>query len=76
MTTITEQHDNKQLELGFRGLPRHSRLARRERRLARASWWFAKMRAMVNAASAEREAETPRPEQPVLPGTIRQIRLN
>ncbi len=76
MTTITKIQNDEQLELGFRGLPRNPRLVRRERRLARASWWFAKMRAVVNAAPSGPQAGTPRPEQPVLPGTIRQIRLN
>ena len=50
-------------------------MARRERRLARAAWWFSKMRAVVNDAVACPSAKVARPEQTFLPGAYRQIRL-
>jgi len=75
MTTLTNIANDQQLELGLSGAPRHTRLARRERRLARAAWWFNKMRAVVNAATKCPSTEAPRPEQTMLPGAYRQIRL-
>lgn len=76
MTTITNIANDQQLELGFNGgLPRHSRFARRERRLARAAWWFNKMREVVNAATVCPSENAPRPEQTLLPGSYRQIRF-
>ena len=74
MTTMTNLTNDQQLELGLSGAPRGTRLARRERRLARAAWWFNKMRAVVNAAT-ECPAATARPEQTFLPGTYRQIKF-
>lgn len=74
MTTMTNLTDDQQLELGLSGAPRGSRLARRERRLARAAWWFDKMRAVVNAAACP-SSPAPRPEQTFLPGAYRQIRF-
>jgi hypothetical protein len=75
MTTITNITNDQQLELGLSGAPRGTRLARRERRLARAAWWFNKMRAVVNAATECPSADAPRPEQVMLPGAYRQIRF-
>lgn len=75
MTTITNLTNDQQLELGFNGAARPSRLARRERRLARAAWWFNKMREVVNAATVCPSQDAPRPEQTLLPGAYRQIRL-
>jgi hypothetical protein len=75
MTTLTNLTDDQQLELGFNGAPRSARLARRERRVARAAWWFAKMRAVVNAATECPSAQAPRPEQTLLPGAYRQVRI-
>ena len=40
---------NKQLELGFNGLPPRA-AAGREGRIARANWWFARMRDIVEQA--------------------------
>ncbi|MGC3956717.1 MAG: hypothetical protein QM813_01750 [Verrucomicrobiota bacterium] len=75
MTTITNLTNDQQLELGFSGAPRGIRFARRERRLARAAWWFNKMREVVNAATVCPSQDAPRPEQTMLPGAYRQIRL-
>ena len=75
MTTMTNLTNDQQLELGLNGATRGTRLARRERRLARAAWWFSKMRAVVNNAVACPSASAPRPEQTFLPGAYRQIRL-
>jgi len=75
MTTITNLTDDQQLELGLSGAPRGTRFARRERRLARAAWWFNKMREVVNAATVCPSTVAPRPEQAMLPGAYRQIRL-
>lgn len=75
MTTITNLTNDEQLELGLSSASRNSRLARRERRLARAAWWFNKMRAVVDAAVPCSSARLPRPEQTLLPGAYRQIRL-
>ena len=66
---------DQQLELGLNGLPRVSRLARRENRLARAAWWFGKMRATVNAAMDWPPTNAPQPEQTFLPGAYRQVRI-
>jgi len=75
ITINNEQQNEQQMELGLHGAPRTSRYARRERRLARAAWWFAKMRAVVNAATDCPSTHAPRPEQTFLPGAYRQIRL-
>lgn len=75
MTTLTNTTNDQQLELGLNGAQRSPRLARRERRLARAAWWFSKMRAVVNAATECPAANAPRPEQTILPGAYRQIRF-
>ena len=44
---MTEQ---KQMELGLAGANRCPRVARRERRLNRANWWFDQMRQVVDQA--------------------------
>ena len=48
MTTINAT--NEQLELGFNGIKPRANAARREGRIARANWWFAKMREAVAGA--------------------------
>lgn len=75
MTTMTNLTNDQQLELGLSGAPRGTRLARRERRMTRAAWWFNKMRAVVNAATECPSATAPRPEQTFLPGAYRQVRI-
>ncbi len=63
---------NQQLELGFNGTQTRIFGRRRETRMARAQWWFAKMRAAVENAWQEQVA--PRPEQGWLPGTTRPLK--
>ena len=69
-------NDNRgQLELGLNGVKRTTRIARRENRMARAAWWFGKMREVVNDAMDWPDAGQPRPEQTLLPGAYRQVRV-
>lgn len=63
------------MELGFNGTGRLARRERRERRLARAAWWFDRMRAAVDGATGYSTGPAPRPEQTFLPGAYRQIKL-
>ena len=70
-TTLNDQ----QLELGLHGAPRAPHLARREKRVARAAWWFNKMRAAVNGAMDWPPTGAARPEQTILPGAYRQVRI-
>lgn len=64
---------NKQLELGFNGTQTRI-FGRREARVARGKWWFAKMReAVANAMDWQAQAE-PRPEQILFAGTNRQLK--
>jgi hypothetical protein len=66
---------DRQLELGLGGGQRAARVARRENRMARAAWWFDKMRAVVNSAMDWPSTGQPRPEQGWLPGACRQARV-
>jgi len=67
MTTIN------QLELGFNGTQSRIHGRRRETRVARARWWFAKMRAAVE--NAWQEQAPPRPEQISLAGLTREVNI-
>lgn len=67
--------NDQQLELGFGGGKPETRKARRENRLARAAWWFNKMRTVVNNAMDWPPAGPPRPQQTWLPGAYRQVRI-
>jgi len=63
---------NIQLELGFNGTP--ARLTRRpETRVARAQWWFDRMRAAVK--NAWPEPPPARPQQIWMPGALREIQV-
>jgi len=66
---------DQQLELGLGGEKPAARIARREDRMARAAWWFNKMRAVVNGAMDWPPAGQPRPQQEWLPGAYRQVRI-
>ena len=72
--TMTYATDN-QLELGFNPdrQCRAANPARREGRIARASWWFAQMRDIVERAM-EATGE-PRPEQIWIPGASREVKV-
>jgi hypothetical protein len=62
-----------QLELGFNGTQSRIFGRRREQRVARAKWWFAKMREAVE--NAWQEQSPPRPEQIFLAGVNRSVEL-
>lgn len=70
----TANATDKQLELGFNGLPPRTRAGRRESRIARAGWWFAEMRGIV-ARAMDWEAAVPPPEQVWLPGARREVKV-
>ena len=65
---------NGQLELGFNGLPPRA-AAGREGRIARANWWFSRMRAIVENAMDWSAAARPRPEQIWMPGANREVKV-
>ena len=70
---MTNATDN-QLELGFNhGIRLAPDTARREGRIARAGWWFAQMRDIVERAM-EATGE-PRPEQIWIPGASREVKV-
>jgi hypothetical protein len=71
----TNNNNSSQLELGLQGAKRAMRTARRENRMARAAWWFGKMRAVVNGAVDWPSLDQPRPEQILLPGAYRQVKV-
>jgi hypothetical protein len=62
-----------QLELGFNGTQNRIHGRRRETRVARAKWWFAKMHDAVK--NAWQEQAEPRPEQIVLAGVTREFKV-
>ena len=64
-----------QLELGFNGIKPRALAARREGRIARANWWFAKMREAVASAMDWKTASQPRPEQIWMPGANREVKV-
>jgi len=69
-------NDNSgQLELGLHGGRRVTRIARRENRMARAAWWFGKMREVVNGTMDWQATGQARPEQTLLPGSYRQVQV-
>lgn len=59
---ITNETDT-QLELGFNGLQTRIYGKRREARMARGQWWFARMRAVVAGAMDWQAEAEPRSEQ-------------
>jgi len=72
--TTTNATDG-QLELGFNGIQPRANAARREGRIARANWWFAKMRETVAGAMDWQTAAQPRPEQIWIPGANREVKV-
>jgi hypothetical protein len=72
MKMMTEQ---QQMELGLAaGANRCPRVARRDRRLNHAQWWFDQMRQVVERAMDWEPAPRFRPEQIWLPDTHKQDR--
>ena len=70
MTTMTT---DQQLELGFNGTQARIFGRRRETRVARAQWWFARMRAAVAGAMDWPATGQPPAEQIVFPGVNREV---
>jgi hypothetical protein len=66
---------NEQLELGFNGIAPQTNSTKREGRIARANWWFAKMREAVENAMDWQAAGEPRPEQIWMPGANREMKI-
>jgi hypothetical protein len=66
---------NEQLELGFNGTSAPVFSRRRETRVARAQWWFAKMRATVASAMDWQAQAEPHPEQIWMPGANREVKI-
>jgi hypothetical protein len=66
---------NEQLELGFNRTPARTFERRREQRVARAKWWFTRMRAAVEGAMDWQTASQPRPEQIWMPGANREVKI-
>jgi hypothetical protein len=71
----TTNMTNEQLELGFNGIQPRPNAALREGRIARANWWFAKMREAVAGAMDWQAEPQPRPEQIWIPGANRQLKI-
>jgi hypothetical protein len=72
---MTNNATNEQLELGFNGQSSKINTARREGRIARANWWFTKMREAVENAMDWQAANESRPEQIWMPGSNREIKI-
>jgi hypothetical protein len=70
--TTTNTATNEQLELGFNSGKLCVKATGCKGRIARAGWWFAQMRAIVNCAV---ETAEPRPEQIWMPGASREIKV-
>jgi hypothetical protein len=66
---------NEQLELGFNGTQTRIFGRRREQRVTRAKWWFAKMREAVENAMDWQNQMPARPEQIWMPGANRQLKV-
>jgi hypothetical protein len=64
---------NEQLELGFNGTQARIFGRRRETRVARAQWWFARMRAAVAGAMDWPADAQSHPEQIWMPGANRNL---
>lgn len=66
---------DNQLELGFNGVQIRTLGGRHEGRIARANWWFARMRGIVEDAMDWSTAAEPRPEQIWMPGANREVKV-
>ncbi len=67
--------NTQQLELGFNGTQTRIHGRRRELRVARAKWWFAKMREAVANAVDWQTQNAPRPQQYFFAGVNREINI-
>lgn len=70
---MNNMNTTQQLELGFSAIQPRIFSRRREQRVARAKWWFAKMHEAVR--NAWQEQTQPRPEQIFLAGVQREIHV-
>ena len=67
---------NEQLELGLNpGTNRSAKNGGREGRIARADWWFNRMRAIAESAMDWSTPAEPRPEQIWIPGANREVKV-
>jgi hypothetical protein len=64
---------NGQLELSLENARACRACNPRQRRLARANWWFQRMRQIVDHALDWEPRHAPRPQQMVFPGAHREI---
>lgn len=71
MTTSTAT--NEQMELGLAGLKISP--AQHPNKIARANWWFTKMRETVANAMDWSATAEPRPEQIWIPGAHREVEV-
>lgn len=67
---------NRQMELGFDAHRECPPITRRQRRLSRACWWFARMRQVVDHAMDWRPAPEARPEQTCFADAFREPALS
>ncbi|MCX8092199.1 MAG: hypothetical protein N3I86_14900 [Verrucomicrobiae bacterium] len=67
--------NTEQLELGLNQESRPVTAGRRESRIARAAWWFAQMRQIVDRAMDWQQTPPGRPEQTWLPNSHREVRV-
>ena len=72
---MTTNMTNEQLELGFNGVPIRAGAVPCGGRIARANWWFARMRNIVENAMDWSAAAEPRPEQIWIPGAHREVKV-
>jgi hypothetical protein len=66
---------NNQLELGFNGTQTRICGRRRESRMARGQWWFARMREVVSQAMDLEPENQARPQQTWMSGANRQLEV-
>jgi hypothetical protein len=71
----TNNEKSGQLELGFSGRPQQQNFQRHTGRVARAAWWFARMREAVEEAIEWPAAHPPRAEQIWLRGANREVKI-
>ena len=72
---MTTDKTIEQLELGFNGGQIRTGAAPRDGRIARADWWFARMRTIVENAMDWSAAAEPRPEQIWIPCAHREVKV-
>ena len=70
---LTNNATNEQLELGFSGVKSRPPVGRG--RVARAAWWFAHMRQVVDEAMDWGNPATPPPQQIWIPGANRELKV-